>query len=135
MGFFDWDTRYSVGVKLFDEQHQRLFALVDGFHQAMKEGKARKQIDLMLQELVEYTMTHFADEERYMRQYKYSNFLSHRAEHDKFTNTVQVYQADYLSGSGKVTTVDIMDLVKSWLVNHIQGTDKQYEAFFNTQGL
>ncbi len=135
MAFFNWDERYRVGVQRFDEQHQRLFALVDGFHQAMKEGKARKQIDQMLQELVEYTVTHFAEEERNMRQYKYPKYLTHKAEHDQFTNTVKNYQSDYLQGTGNVTTVDIMELVKSWLLAHVLGSDQEYGPFFNGLGV
>ena len=42
MGYFDWNDRYLTGIGLFDDQHKRLFALVNAFHQAMKEGKARK---------------------------------------------------------------------------------------------
>jgi hemerythrin len=32
MAFFDWEEKYSVGVKKLDAQHKKLFELVSAFY-------------------------------------------------------------------------------------------------------
>ena len=135
MGYFDWNDKYLTGIGLFDDQHQQLFALVNAFHQAMKEGKARKQVEQMLGELVQYAATHFTHEEQQMLRYHYPEYDKHKLEHERFKSTALKLQSDYLQGSTQVTTVDIMSLVTKWLVEHIQATDQKYGPFLRDKGV
>jgi hemerythrin len=32
-------------------------------------------------------------------------------------------------------SIEIIDFMKDWLLNHIQGSDKKYSALFNEKGL
>ena len=71
MARFIWNDSYSVGVKAFDEQHKKLFALVDDLHEAMVAGKARTITGQILNEMVEYTRQHFSAEEKMLQKYDY----------------------------------------------------------------
>lgn len=33
-----WDETYSVGVKIFDDQHKKLFGMINGLEEGMKAG-------------------------------------------------------------------------------------------------
>ena len=61
MALFTWDTKYSVGLADIDEQHQRLFRLINDLHDAVQHGHGREMMTRVLQELVAYFKTHFAD--------------------------------------------------------------------------
>ena len=59
-----WNSSLVNGVSRFDQQHQRLVALVNQLYKAMKSGQGKGAVGAVLDELVEYTATHFADEEK-----------------------------------------------------------------------
>ena len=39
MALLTWTTEYSVAVEAIDKQHQKLFAMLNELHDAMKSGK------------------------------------------------------------------------------------------------
>jgi hemerythrin len=134
MAYIVWNEKYSVGVKEIDLQHKKLTDLINGLHDAMKEGKGKDVLARVLQDLINYAASHFATEEKYMTQFKYPAYPAHKGEHEKFVKKVLDLQKDFNSGTA-VMTLEVMNFLKDWLFNHIQGTDKKYGPFFNEHGL
>lgn len=134
MAYFIWDDKYSVGVKEIDAQHKKLVDLVNELHEAMKQGKGKEMLSKVLDSLINYTASHFATEEKYMTKFNYPQYPTHKAEHEKLVKKVLSLQSDFNTGKA-VLTLDIMNFLKDWLVNHIQGTDKKYGPFLNQNGL
>lgn len=134
MAYLIWDEKYSVGVREVDLQHKKLVELINGLHDAMKAGKGKDALARVLQDLINYAASHFATEEKYMTQFSYPAYPTHKNEHEKFVKQVLDFQKDFNSGKA-VMTLDIMNFLKDWLLNHILGTDKKYEPFFNEHGL
>jgi Hemerythrin len=50
---------YSVGVKVMDQQHKRLVALVNELFEAMQRGSGNQGAAKVLRGLLDYTRTHF----------------------------------------------------------------------------
>ena len=73
----EWNETFSVGVQLFDDQHKKLFAMVNGLEVGMKNGDDHAAIEEVLNGLVEYTVTHFTEEEREMRERGYPGYEDH----------------------------------------------------------
>ncbi|MDA3901563.1 MAG: hemerythrin domain-containing protein, partial [Spirochaetes bacterium] len=71
MAFIDWSEDYSVGVEIFDKEHQSLVALINELHQGLKAGFGIKEMTYILDRLVEYTSKHFYHEEKAMHTYSY----------------------------------------------------------------
>ncbi|RKS78271.1 hypothetical protein BDK61_3929 [Haloarcula quadrata] len=43
--FAEWDDeRYSTNIERFDEQHKRLFGLLNDLHTAMNEGHSEEEV-------------------------------------------------------------------------------------------
>jgi|YNPBryulayer2012_1023412.scaffolds.fasta_scaffold27802_2 hemerythrin-like metal-binding protein len=125
MPFISWQTDYQIGVAEIDEQHQRLVEMVNSLHEAMKSGSGKSLVPKVLNELVEYTVTHFNTEERLMQETRYPHYLQHKRQHDELTQ--QVVQMKSVIDSGKpVNTIEIVNFLKGWLINHILGSDKQF---------
>ena len=55
MALFEWKEDYSVSVKQFDGDHQKLFSLVNELNDAMAQGQGRLVIGSVLQQLLQYT--------------------------------------------------------------------------------
>ncbi|KWT92045.1 bacteriohemerythrin [Candidatus Magnetominusculus xianensis] len=131
-----WHTSYSVGVKKYDDDHKELIHLINKLHAAMKLGLGTQILGDILGDLIEYTATHFKDEEQEMKRLGYPKQDSdaHIAQHHKFVQQALEVQQKFKEGRGGLT-LDIMSFLKKWLAEHIVGTDKKYMSFFNSKGL
>lgn len=134
MVLMEWTPNFSVGVTEIDEQHKKLVEMLNLLYDAMTQGKSKEVLSDILVGLIGYTGTHFGTEEKYFDQFNYPEKETHKSEHKKFVEKVTAFKSDFDSGNASVS-IEIMNFLKDWLVNHIQGTDKRYSAFFNEHGL
>ncbi len=132
--FIPWDPSYCTGVKQFDEQHKILFHLINKLYRGMKENKGRAVTDEVLSSLVEYTQTHFANEEYMFRQHGYPEIESHMENHKKLIDQVSDFCNSYKSGKAEVDE-KLLEFLKDWLNSHIKGVDTMYGPFLTSKGL
>lgn len=124
---FAWNDSYSVKVPIFDDQHKRLFSLVNDLNEAMKVGRARGKMGEILEDLLMYSKTHFREEEAAMISCGYAEFRQHKEEHDRFTKKAEELVKAHASGAAAIS-VELLDFLIAWLTNHIQATDKRYSS-------
>lgn len=128
MPLLTWKNDYSVQVEQIDEQHKRLVNLINQLYDALLEGKGKNSLAPILDELVDYTQTHFTTEEVMMKKCSYPKLEEHKTEHDTFTKTVKEFYARFQSGQAAIS-VELMEFLTSWLNNHILNVDKQYAPY------
>jgi hemerythrin len=134
MALITWNNDLSVGVQEFDGQHQKLISMINDMYDAMKAARGQEVIGTILPKLVEYTKTHFANEEAQMQKHAYPGYLSHKAEHDALTRQVTEYANRLKEGKG-TASVELMGFLKDWLTKHIVGIDKKYGPHLNSKGV
>jgi hemerythrin len=125
MALIQWSDKLSVGIPAMDEQHKELVRMTNELHAAMLERKAREVIGGILGGLAEYTKKHFWDEEVIFTKQNIPGLLKHKKLHAEFVATVEKFQRDFSSGSVTLS-LEVMNFLKDWLVNHIQGADQEY---------
>jgi hemerythrin len=134
MEYIKWTEDLSVGVNLFDDEHKRLFELVNNLNQLIVVGDKTAALEKALSGLIDYTKYHFKNEEGVMKKHGYPVFEKHKAEHDKLTAKVEEFHTRL--NDGKVNfSLELIKFLNDWLVNHIQGTDKEYKSFFAGKNL
>jgi hemerythrin len=134
MALIQWTDALSVNVKKFDDQHKMLVQYINELHDAMRAGQGKEAMGKILKNLVDYTKTHFAEEENLMNLHKYAGYAAQKMQHEKLVNEVLRIQKDFTSGT-TVLSMDVMNFLKSWLTDHIQKTDKGYSSFFVSKGV
>lgn len=134
MALITWSDSLSVKVKQFDDQHKKLVDMVNQLFDAMKTGKGNQVMADILKQLIAYTQTHFAAEERLMKQYGYPDFEAHKKEHNALVVQVLDLQKQFQEGKA-VLTQNVMTFLRDWLSKHIQGDDRKYGVFFNGKGV
>lgn len=134
MPLMEWDKSYSVSVAEFDEQHKKLFGLINTLNDAMKAGKSKDALGGVLKGLIDYTASHFAAEEKMMREHDYLQTQMHKGEHDKLVKQVLMLQEDFKAGK-MMLSMEVMNFLKDWLNTHIAVSDKKYGPFFNGKGV
>lgn len=130
MAFFDWKNENSVNIREIDNQHQQLVIMLNGLYEALKKGEGLEVLGATLSELLVYTKTHFATEERLMKTHGYPGYLSHREKHEKMTGRVLEYVKKYEAGEIR-SPIEISNFLKDWLKKHIMQTDMGYSTFLN----
>ena len=93
--FVEWKDDYSVGIDSIDQQHKKLLSLINQLQTAVDYSTGEQFEREALDELVEYTKTHFTYEEGMMRDNDYPDFEAHKRQHEKMFNTVREVLADY----------------------------------------
>jgi len=134
MALLEWSNEYSVKIKSIDNQHMKLFAMLNTLHDAMKSGQGTKLTPEILKSLVQYTREHFGGEESMMGRTRYPSFDSHKAEHDKLTGEVVRMVRDFEAGNA-VLSMDLLEFLRHWLQNHIIACDKKYTAHLQAAGI
>ena len=134
MAFITWTDKYSVGVDEIDNQHKGLVKLINKLFDAMSDGNANNILSGIINDLTRYTQVHFATEEKYFAAFTYPESEVHIEEHQQFVNTVVKFKTQFEEGN-IVLSFEVFKFLKSWLINHIQGSDKKYSECFIANGL
>ena len=130
MALFAWSDDLSVGNTFIDEDHKKLVAMVNSFHDAMDQGRGSEVIGKVLRNLVIYTQEHFGSEEAEMQRISYPRYSVHKAEHDKLIREVTALQSGFAKGN-TMLSVKISIFLRDWLLNHIKQTDQLLAAALN----
>ena len=129
-----WEEDYSVNITEIDNQHKKLLELINTLRDAMREGKVKEVMSKILSDLVDYTLYHFATEEKYFDQYDYPESDIHKKQHGNLVEQVATFQKKHEAGALFIT-IDVMNFLRDWLNDHIIGSDKKYGPYLNSKGV
>ena len=128
-----WLDSYSVGVRRFDDAHNRLVEILNAFSAACTDNRPmREQMDLLL-DLVRYAHYHFRDEEDLMRKTGYPDLELHRATHDQLFERVLGFTHDYFFE--RVEQAQLLQFLMDFLLGHILAEDMRYKDHFARVGV
>ena len=130
----EWEDKFSVNISIIDEEHKKLFFLLNKAIFAKEHNANPKEIEEVLNEMVNYALAHFATEETYMKEFNYPEYKYHKQEHKDFFIKTKAYFNLIISAHWHIAN-DTLEHLKWWFVNHIQFTDKKYAVCFNENGL
>ena len=129
-----WKDEYCVGIDSIDQQHKKLVNLINHLQTAVDYSTGEEFERDALDELVDYTKTHFSYEEGLMRDNDYPDFVAHKAQHEEMFKKVGEVLAEYEQDQDTAMS-NAVEYLKEWLINHINGTDKQYSSYLIGKGV
>ena len=130
----EWDDSFATGVRTLDDQHRRLFDMVNDLHDAMQQKRSKDAVGSILDRLIEYTASHFSAEEEGFRRSNYPQEAQHKAHHAKLVEQVLDLQRKFNSGEALLTQ-SVIEFLQDWLINHIKGVDRGYGPHFIKHGI
>ncbi len=130
MAFIEWSDDMSVGVEVLDDDHRVIILLLNELYEAMVEGEGRAAMGFILDSLVNYTTIHFEREEKAFEKTDYPDIEAHKRLHKTLIKQVLDIQEKH-NNSIFLMSMEVLDFLKRWLLDHIQGTDKKYEPYLN----
>ena len=118
-----WLDKYDTGIAEIDVQHQQIVLYLNELNAARLRGDI-KGVKEVLEGIVDYTMSHFAFEEALMEQAEYAFSRAHKSVHETFTKRVEKFRGRFAAGEDIAD--ELSDVLKRWLINHIQRDDAAY---------
>ena len=83
-----WEDSYSIGIESIDIQHKKLFELVNKLYDLKDNSNIKEEIRDILYAFREYTITHFQDEEFYMKSIGYPELEEHKLMHEHIIDSL-----------------------------------------------
>jgi hemerythrin-like metal-binding protein len=134
MALLTWNPDMSVGVRVLDEDHKKLIAMINELHASMLQGHSHEVVGGVLRRLANYTVEHFQREEKLFAQTGYPAAAGHKREHEKLKAQVMVEIQKFQAGSASIG-METLTFLRDWLKHHIQESDKAYGPHLNSHGV
>src|SRR5689334_22950600 len=125
--FFEWDAKYNLGVQAMDDEHRLIIEAMNQLYELHEAKALGPRLLKVMQQLVQVTRGHFADEEAYMEKMGYPDLRKHRHMHAHLLERLGQFEAE-MRASG-VASAELFSFLKMWLKAHICGIDTQYVKF------
>ncbi|WP_431858458.1 bacteriohemerythrin [Azospirillum sp.] len=124
-----WDESMSVGVGILDTDHKRLLEMFNGLLKTGVATKSKDDLIPLIEGLRDYTNVHFRREEAFMERHGFPDLEAHKAAHRYFVDEVEKLGGELDGDHTMMLRIDLILLLKEWLIEHIQTTDKQYQPY------
>ena len=125
MAHIQWTDDLNTDIQVIDSQHHRIVDYINTLDD-IKDTHDRDQVEKVLNELVDYTLSHFAFEESLMEDAGYPFINGHKRVHELFVKRVGDFQQRFKMGED--IAEELLAVLKSWLINHIRSDDNDYAA-------
>ena len=117
-----WKPDYSLGIPAVDHEHRELFDLVNDLHASLFEPDSEATVMDFLGELFSKISSHFALEEKLMRDGRYAEYPAHKADHERLLDEIRDLMDDY-EDAGHVDLERFAVELESWFSLHFSTHD------------
>ena len=89
MPLLTWTEDMKVNVEVLDDDHRKLFVMINELQDAITAGYDKKALGEILGRLMDYTRTHLSREEEMLAAADYPGLAAHRHEHERMLQRAQ----------------------------------------------
>ena len=124
---FPWNDHFNTGIDFIDIQHSKLVAILNRLATQVVYKTTTKDLNLVFEELVEYTIFHFQSEEKLWHKYLKDDIseLEHRKTHQKFIDKILQFKKEQDLKPLNQLSDEVLTFLVDWLVSHILKTDRK----------
>lgn len=133
MSFIIWTQDLDTGFKDIDDQHKILVERINSFYKAWGTGNF---IDskITLRDLIDYTIEHFAYEEKMLEEANYFMTEPHKKVHQNFVDKMTALQ-QRIENHDKEAGDELLAMLDGWLFRHIRLNDHGYIEHVKKSGI
>ncbi|MDR2839028.1 MAG: bacteriohemerythrin [Azonexus sp.] len=122
----DWTPDLDLGIEAIDRQHRRIISFINALELA-QTGKDKSRVKKVIDDCVDYTLSHFAFEEELQKDVGYPYCKIHKKVHGLFAAKIAEYQQRVTHGEDIGS--QLHDTLVHWLIHHIKNEDVGYVSF------
>ena len=129
-----WRRQLEIGDERIDTDHKYLICLINTIELALRTKQHRDILVATLDQLDEYTRTHFEREESIMLAMRYARYDQHKVQHQLLIRELAAIRAGIeAKGEGDFSEADcdaVATLFRHWLLDHVVKEDMLLKAAF-----
>ncbi|MBL8429187.1 MAG: bacteriohemerythrin [Dechloromonas sp.] len=118
-----WDSKLDTGIDVIDAQHKRIVEYINDLEIA-KMKLDKKMVNDIIEQLIDYTQSHFGFEEEMLEEAGYKFLKPHKKVHELFIRRVTDFTLR--SARGEDIVDELHSMLSKWLLNHIANEDRDY---------
>lgn len=122
MALIEWKERYRIGNDAVDHEHQEMMELINRLDDELKAGGSTRPVEAILGDIFRAISSHFALEERFMREHHYDEYAAHKHDHERLLDEIRDimdgYEADPAGSSGRLAGE-----LDNWFTGHSKTHD------------
>ncbi len=118
-----WVPEYNTGIDVIDDQHKRILDYINEIVE-INDGTDRARVKQILDNIIDYTQSHFTFEESLQEEAGYQYRVPHKRVHDLFIKKIETYRDRFEMGQS--IEGELHEVLSQWLINHIQRDDADY---------
>lgn len=125
----------QVALDFMNRDHAEFVALRERLLGLLAQPAAEAEVDTALDELLQHTRHHFAEEERQMQETRFPPYPVHKMEHDRVLAELEERIAQWQQQRDAKGLRDFAEVaLADWFVNHVGMMDLVTARFIKAQG-
>ena len=122
MTLIKWRDEFSVGIEEVDHEHREMIELINGLHDVMQVGADQVQVVDLLGEIYAHIASHFALEEKMMRDTHYPDYEVHKEDHETLLDDLRDIM-DEVEDDGTFDAMQLSNDLNLWFSDHFAEFD------------
>lgn len=123
MQLVEWRDDFRTGIPSIDFEHEHLIALINDLHQEAQNASGKAGIEAALGDIHAAVSSHFALEEKIMRDIGYELYGAHKAEHDQLLDEIREIMEQVHADRSFDYRSTLKNQLRDWFAIHFRGAD------------
>lgn len=125
MALFIWTPTLSTGNSHVDDEHRALVEKVNAVLECIAQHADNAALSTVLDDLAQFTRTHFQQEEAAMQRVAFPRAGEHAAEHAALLAQMDQVLAQ-LRTPTEIDSMALYTRLTRWVIDHIQSFDREF---------
>lgn len=122
MKFLEWKAEFSVGEQAMDDEHRHMIDLINAVYAELSEHRDADSIERFVGDTYNAVASHFALEERLMRESSYPEYQAHKDDHEILLDQI-LEMMDAISDDAESGLVLLENRLSDWFRQHFATFD------------
>ena len=122
-----------VELSSMNDMHNEEIELITKLHAVAKNNEVEAVV-ILLNELIEHTAKHFANEEKSMQEAQFPDYHMHKHEHTKQLMDIQSIRSFFeMTNDTQSIAAYLHDSLTPWIIEHVENYDSSASEFLKNQ--
>ena len=122
-----WEDRYSVGVAAVDHEHKELIGLINRLYAEAIAQVSKEAVINFFGDVFKAISSHFALEERLMRERRYDQLIQHKNDHERLLDEIRDLMEDF-EACDRFDEKLLARRLDAWFSRHFESYDARLHS-------